>query len=232
MYKNFSVSLVIPCLNEESGLRKLFPEIPDIVDQVILVDNGSTDSSAEIAKEAGATVIRESQRGYGRAYKTGFEQVKTDLVTTADADNSYPVSEIPRLIGVLLERELDFLNASRFPLENPRAMPMKNRFGNWVFTMTGKLLFGMHYNDVLSGMWVFRSSILPLMDLRSNKWAFSEEIKIEAHIVPEIKAGEERIRFYQREGDVKLPAWQGAYEGLSYFFIKKKQIKQRYPKSL
>jgi hypothetical protein len=141
------------------------------------------------------------------------------------------VVEIPHLVKVLIEKDLDFLNASRFPLENPKTMPLKNRFGNWVFTIMGKLMFSMHYNDVLSGMWVFRSSILPLMDLRSDKWAFSEEIKIEAHISPRIKAGEERIRFYHREGEVKLPAWQGAYEGISYFFVKKKQIKHRYKKS-
>ncbi|OGL44367.1 MAG: hypothetical protein A2161_02805 [Candidatus Schekmanbacteria bacterium RBG_13_48_7] len=227
MFKNFSVSLVIPCLNEEEGLIKLFPAVPEVIDQILLVDNGSTDNSAGIAEKAGATVIHEKQKGYGKAYKTGFAHVKTDIVTTLDADNSYPVSEIPRLLDILISKNLDFLNASRFPLADISAMKFANKFGNHVFTIMGKLMFGMNYNDVLSGMWVFRSKIIPKLDLQSDGWAFSEEIKIEAHINPAIKVGEERIHFCHREGEVKLPTWRGAYEGITYFFIKKNQIRKR-----
>ena len=72
MYKNYRITVIIPCLNEEQGIELVLRRMPKYVDEVIVVDNGSTDRSAAIASSFGATVIRENVRGYGRAYKKGF----------------------------------------------------------------------------------------------------------------------------------------------------------------
>ena len=74
MYKNLRVTVVIPCLNEEQGIQNVLREVPLFVDEVIVVDNGSTDHTADIAREMGAHVITELHRGYGRAYKSGFSR--------------------------------------------------------------------------------------------------------------------------------------------------------------
>ena len=72
MYKNLSITVVIPCLNEEQGIEKVLSRMPEFVDEVIVVDNGSTDRTADVARSFGAQVIREDVRGYGRSYKKGF----------------------------------------------------------------------------------------------------------------------------------------------------------------
>ena len=72
MYKGQTITVIIPCLNEEQGIEKVLRRLPEFVDQTIVVDNGSTDRTSEVAGSLGAEVIREEVRGYGRAYKRGF----------------------------------------------------------------------------------------------------------------------------------------------------------------
>ena len=72
MYKNHRITVVIPCLNEKEGIGKVLRELPSFVDEVVVVDNGSTDGTAAVARELGAQVVTELHRGYGRAYKSGF----------------------------------------------------------------------------------------------------------------------------------------------------------------
>ena len=72
MYKGQSITVIIPCLNEEQGIEQVLRRLPDYVDQVIVVDNGSTDRTSQVAAGFGAEVIQEEVRGYGRAYKRGF----------------------------------------------------------------------------------------------------------------------------------------------------------------
>ena len=72
MYKEQAITVIIPCLNEEQGIEKVLRRMPAFVDQVIVVDNGSTDRTSDVARASGAEVIREEVRGYGRAYKRGF----------------------------------------------------------------------------------------------------------------------------------------------------------------
>src|ERR1700681_2269703 len=99
MYKSNSITVIIPCLNEEQGIERVLRRMPDFVDQVIVVDNGSTDRSSDVARSFGAKVIRETVRGYGRAYKTGFASASGDIIVTLDGDHSYP----PDAISYLLE---------------------------------------------------------------------------------------------------------------------------------
>ena len=108
MYSNYTITLVIPCLNEEQGLTQLLKTIPDFIDEVIVVDNNSTDKTAEIARMAGAKVLFESKRGYGKSYKSGVEAATSDFVVTLDGDGSYLAADIEKLVKISLEEQKDF----------------------------------------------------------------------------------------------------------------------------
>src|SRR5579859_8062511 len=135
MYKGLSIGVIIPCLNEEQGVEQVLRAMPDFVDEVIVVDNASTDRTSEVAESLGAKVIREDVRGYGRSYKRGFASATSDVIITLDGDHSYPVDALSYLIEAFLHLEVDFLNASRFPVRDRRAMSLRNKFGNLVLAV-------------------------------------------------------------------------------------------------
>src|SRR6266478_9367521 len=132
MYKNRRITVVIPCLNEEVGIGKVLGEVPPFVDEIIVVDNGSTDRTAVIARDLGAHVISELHRGYGRAYKSGFSRATGDIIVTLDGDHSYPVDALSYLLEAFLHSGVGFLSASRLPLLDEAAMNSKHKFGNRV----------------------------------------------------------------------------------------------------
>src|ERR1700738_1911723 len=86
VYKSQTITVIIPCLNEEQGIERVLQRMPPFVDQVIVVDNGSTDRTSGGARSLGAEVIREPVRGYGRSYKKGFTNARGDIVVTLDVD--------------------------------------------------------------------------------------------------------------------------------------------------
>src|ERR1051326_1102371 len=122
VYKGNSITVIIPCLNEEQGIEKVLRSMPEFVDEIIVVDNNSTDRTSEVAASLGAKVIREEIRGYGRSYKRGFATATKDVIVTLDGDHSYPVDALSYLLEAFLHLDVDFLNASRFPVRDPRAM--------------------------------------------------------------------------------------------------------------
>src|SRR6516164_8469299 len=129
MYKGQSITVIIPCLNEEQGIEKVLRAMPEFVDEIIVVDNASTDRTSEVATSLGAMVIREEVRGYGRAYKRGFAMATGDLIITLDGDHSYPVDALSYLIEAFLHCKVGFLSASRFPTMDRNAMSLKHRIG-------------------------------------------------------------------------------------------------------
>src|SRR5262249_52443354 len=141
MYKGLSITVIIPCLNEEQGIEKILRAMPEFVDEVVVVDNNSTDRTSEVAESLGAKVVREEVRGYGRAYKRGFACATGDVIITLDGDHSYPVDALSYLIEAFRHLEVDFLNASRFPVRDARAMSFKNKFGNLILSVVMSLLF-------------------------------------------------------------------------------------------
>ena len=221
MYKGHSITVVIPCLNEEQGIEQVLSRMPAFVDQVIVVDNGSTDRTSEIARRFGAQVIREDVRGYGRSYRKGFAHATGDLIVTLDGDHSYPVDAISYLLEAFLHLEVDFLNASRFPVRDRRAMSLKHKIGNLILSLALSLLYLRWVRDSQSGMWVLRRSILREMSLEADGMAFSEEIKIEALKNPRIRFGEISILYSSRLGEKKLNPWRDGLHNL-YFLLKKR----------
>ena len=221
LYKSLSITVIIPCLNEEQGIEKVLRRMPEFVDQIIVVDNGSTDRTPEVARGFGAQVIREEVRGYGRAYKAGFAAATSDVIITLDGDHSYPVDAISYLVEAMLHLECDFLNASRFPVRDRRAMSFKHKFGNWVLSFAMSLLFFRWVRDSQSGMWVFRRSILKDMRLESDGMAFSEEIKIEALKNAQVRFQEISIQYSSRLGEIKLNPWRDGFNNL-WFLVRKR----------
>lgn len=203
--------------------------MPDFVDEVIVVDNGSTDRTAEVAESFGAKVIREHVRGYGRAYKTGFYKATGDVIVTLDGDHSYPPDAISYLLEAFLHLEVDFLNASRFPVRDRHAMSFKHKFGNWVLSLAMSLLYFHWVRDSQSGMWVFRREILKYMSLESDSMAFSEEIKIEAlRHRDNIRFQEISIQYSSRLGEIKLNPWRDGFYNL-WFLVRKRFGSSRKP---
>ncbi len=221
MYKDRSITVIIPCLDEEEGIAQILSCMPKFVDQVIVVDNGSTDRTGEVARSFGAQVVREDVRGYGRAYKRGFENATGDLIVTLDGDHSYPVDAISYLLEAFLHLNTDFLNASRFPVQDRRAMSLKHKVGNLILSLTMSVLFFHWVRDSQSGMWVFSRHIVPTMKLESDGMAFSEEIKIEALRNPKIRFREIIINYSSRLGEKKLQPWRDGFRNLAFLFKKR-----------
>jgi glycosyltransferase involved in cell wall biosynthesis len=206
VYKERRITVVIPCLNEEKGIVEVLRRIPAFVDEVIVVDNDSTDRTGELARQNGARVIHEKIRGYGRAYKTGLLHAKGDIIVTLDGDHSYPPDAISYLLEVFLHSEARFLSASRFPLKNRKAMSIL--YLRWV-------------RDSQSGMWIFEREALKEMHLVSDGMAFSEEIKIEAMVKRRIGFQEIYVDYSNRMGEIKLQPWRDGFRNLCFLVRKR-----------
>jgi glycosyltransferase involved in cell wall biosynthesis len=221
MHRDLKISVVIPCYNEEEGVRYDIERLPPCVDEVVVVDNNSTDRTAEVATSLGARVVPEKRKGYGAAYQAGLPAVTGDVTITLDGDGTYPSEQIPELVDHLVDRQLDFVSASRFPLQNPAAMNFSNKVGNMVLTIGMAVLYARVVRDSQSGMWVFRSAVYPKLKVKSDGMAFSEEIKIEAIRNREVRFGEYPINYHPRVGEVKLDKWRDGFRNLFFLVTKR-----------
>lgn len=221
MHRGLKISVVIPCYNEENGIRYTVERLPSCVDEIVVVDNNSTDRTGEVARALGARVVVEKRKGYGAAYQAGLPAVTGDVTVTLDGDGTYPAEQIPELVDHLEDAGLDFISASRFPLKNPRAMNFSNKVGNLVLTVGMAILYGKAVRDSQSGMWVFRSPVYTKLKVKSDGMAFSEEIKIEAIRHPEVRFGEYPIDYHPRVGEVKLQKWRDGFRNLLFLVTKR-----------
>ncbi len=216
MYRDLTLSVVMPCYNEEEGVREVIVRLPEWIDEIVVSNNNSTDRTAEVAESLGAHVVLETVQGYGAAYKTGMAAATQDVIITLDADGTYPPEEIPGLLDFLIDQRLDFVSAARFPLKDPRAMNFSNKMGNWILTVTAWILFGQKMADSQTGMWVFRRKILEQLNVTSDGMPFSQEIKIEAIRSKSIEFAEYHIDYKPRIGEVKLRKWRDGWENLCH----------------
>jgi glycosyltransferase involved in cell wall biosynthesis len=222
------LSIVIPAMNEEEGIGDTLDIIPHkeleemgYTTEVIVVDGESRDRTRDIAREKGARVIIEPRKGYGRAYKTGFDAAKGELVATGDADTTYPFDKLPEYIRLFERERLDFLTGNRFGKLQPGAMSAKHKFGNWVLSTTQRALFLVDVKDSQSGMWLFKRSILPRLKITSDGMPMSEEIKIEAFTKEDLRCREVPIEYRVRVGDVKLSSYKDGYRNMKFLFKKR-----------
>ncbi len=220
MRQNLKLSLVIPCYNEEDGVREVIGRCPSEIDEIVVVDNNCSDRTAEVARSLGAVVVSEKTPGYGAAYKAGMKAATGDIIVTLDGDGTYPPEAILGLVDQLVEKKWDFLSACRFPLADRKAMGLTNQFGNWVLTVTAMALFFKPIRDSQSGMWVFKRSLLEKLRVTSDGMPFSQEIKLEA-ILRGFRFGETHIAYGARIGEVKLQKWRDGWLNLSFLFQKR-----------
>jgi dolichol-phosphate hexosyltransferase len=214
MFRGKRISVVIPCHNEEEGVRATIEQMPAIVDEVLVVDNASTDRTAEVARSLGCRVIYEGRKGYGRAYRTGFEQARGDIIVTMDGDGTYPPNSIPLLLYVLLEEKIDFMTARRWRSKNDKSKSPLRLLGNAILSSATMVLFRRFLIDSQSGMWIFRRDILEHIQPQSDGMALSQELKILAFTHPDIRCLEMPIYYGDRIGESKLNLWKDGFGNL------------------
>lgn len=222
---NLKVSIVIPTMNEEASIGQVIDLIKETMQktryafEILVVDTNSRDRTREIARERGAIVIEEPRHGYGRAYKTGFEKARGEIIATLDADCTYPAEDIPQLGDQLFAENLDFITTNRLARMEKGAMSTKHRFGNWVLNVAAKVLFNVSFKDSQSGMWVFRRESYAELDVQDEGMPFSEEIKIEAF--RKLRTIEVPITYKRRVGDVKLSSWKDGWKNFKFLWKKR-----------
>ncbi len=212
-------------MNEEASIGQVLDEVraaltgAGIDFDMSIVDTNSKDRTREIALSKGARVIEEPRRGYGRAYKTGFEKADGDLIATLDADCTYPAEDIPKLVQMLNEEKLEFITTNRFARLEEGAMSTKHKIGNGMLNLTTRLLFNVRIKDSQSGMWVFRRECLTKLNLTSDGMPLSEELKIEAF--KKLRSKEVGITYRPRVGEVKLSSWKDGWKNMKFLWHKR-----------
>jgi len=165
-----TISVVVPALNEAPNLPYVLPLIPTWVSEVILVDGGSTDGTADVAQALmpGIRVVAQSGRGKGNALRSGFAEATGDIIVMLDADGSTLPTEIPAFVGVLLAGA-DFAKGSRFSQGGgSEDISLFRRLGNLYFVLMARLLFGGRYTDLCYGYNAFWRRHLPILDLDAD----------------------------------------------------------------
>ena len=181
------LSIVVPCLNERRTVgvcvKKALAAMQRraICGEVIVADNGSSDGSAEVATNAGASVVRAEVRGYGSALRTGLFAARGEFVLMADADESYDFSELGRFIDAA-RRGHDFVIGTRLRGRvMPGAMPLLNRYvGTPLLTSILNRRFGTRITDCNCGMRLLRRTTWLGLELQSNGMEYASEMLIQA----------------------------------------------------
>lgn len=183
MAPSVRVAVIIPALNEEAALPLVLADISRaIVEEVVVVDNGSSDRTVEVAQAGGATVLVEPQRGYGAACLAGIAHLQgraPDIVVFLDGDHSDHPEEIPQLIAPIVAGTHDLVIGSRTKGQaDPGALLPQARFGNALATWLIRKIYGFSYSDLGPFRAVRFSALLRLgMEDRSYGWTVEMQIK-------------------------------------------------------
>ena len=218
------ISVVIPTMNEEESIGQVLDDVNEALSgrdyEILIVDTNSTDRTREIALSKGARVVDEPRRGYGRAYKTGFEEANGDIIATLDADCTYPAETIPQMVIMIEEEGYEFISTDRLSNVSSDVMGWVHRFGNWALKTTANLLFNIKLKDSQSGMWVFKKTALRHINLTSDGMPLSEEIKIEA-IKKGVNFKEVPIDYRKRKGEAKIRSLKDGWKNFAFLFKKR-----------
>ncbi|HKG22547.1 MAG TPA: glycosyltransferase family 2 protein [Blastocatellia bacterium] len=178
-----NVSIIIPALNEEEVIARAIGAVPrERVLEIIVVDNGSTDRTAEEALRAGATVVSEPRRGYGRACRRGVDSVSPlcDIIVQMDADLSDDPSELPLLLDPIVDQGYDFVLGSRIlGKREEKSMTPAQVFGSWLASRMIRLIYGVRYTD-MGPFRAIRRAALESLDLREETYGWSIEMQTKA----------------------------------------------------
>ena len=176
------ITVVIPALNEVGCIGDLVQEtLSQSVDEIIVVDNGSTDGTAGAAQQANAQVVCEPRRGYGYACAAGVvAATDADVIVFLDGDYSSLPSEMLLLLAPLIENRADLVLGSRTLGEiAPGAMPPHQRFGNWLAARLMRMLYGLRVTD-LGPYRAIKTDLLRALDMREMTYGWPTEMMVKA----------------------------------------------------
>lgn len=219
------VSVVMPCLNEEEAIgdciRKIRRTFVDagLKGEIVVCDNGSTDSSVDIAEALGANVVHEPMRGYGNAYRTGFANARGKYLIMGDADDTYDFSLIPVFLDKLTREGHDFVTGSRYLGGGERNITFLHRiFGNPLLTRLLNGFFGTHYTDVYCGFRGFSRDAYEDIQPVSPGMEFNLELAINAGLA-KLKTTEVPISLAPRKGTSKLRTMRDGWRSLRMMLL-------------
>jgi glycosyltransferase involved in cell wall biosynthesis len=202
--EEFFVSVVIPVFNEEQTIGDIVTRTKRTMEQmgvsyeVLVVDDGSDDRSADISQEKKAHVLRETHKGKGYALRAGFRRAKGELVITLDSDGSHKPEEIPSVVQCISEGRADFVIGTRFFNSFKKTEISKvNRIGNRLFNDLIGFLTGVEISDSQSGFRAIKSPLIKQMNLRSRGYEVESEMLVKA-LKMGAKVAEIPISFDQR----------------------------------
>ena len=174
------IAVVIPCLNEEATIglvvRKFRAVLPAA--ELYVVDNNSTDATERVAREAGATVLRETRRGKGHAVRKAFREVEADIYILVDGDDTYPAEEAPRLIQPIVDGDADVVVATRLGHDTRSEFRWVNRLGNRLLLGALNLVFGVRLTDLLSGYRVMTREYVKQAPVLASGFELETELSI------------------------------------------------------
>ena len=178
------IKVIIPAYNEQDSISHVIKDIPDFVDEIIVINNNSTDNTLNNAKQAGATVLTESQKGYGYACLKGMDyiskqKVKPDIVVFLDGDYSDYPEELTKLIKPILDNNIDFVIGARAnKLREVGSMTPQQVFGNWLATFLMKLFFNANFTDLGPFRAIKYDKLLALnMEDKTYGWTVEMQLK-------------------------------------------------------
>ena len=203
------VKVIIPAFNEEHAIGEVVQEIPkEIVSEVVVVSNGSTDDTEKVAQAAGATVLHEPIAGYGRACLKGIAYLKQsnptpDIIVFLDGDRSDYPEEIPILLAPIINEQIDMVIGSRALGKRERGSMMPQQiFGNWLATRLLKLLYNVHYTD-LGPFRAIRFDKLIELNMIDKNYGWTVEMQLKAAKIG-LKCMEVPVRYRKRIGVSKV----------------------------
>ena len=204
MRNNQRVAVVIPAQNEERAIGRVLAEIPGWVDLVVVADNGSTDRTAAIARDAGATVIPEAFAGYGAACLAGLSVVgDADIIVFLDADYSDHPEEMPTLVDPIANGTVDMVIGSCvLGQREAGALTPQQRFGNWLATTLIRLIWRVRYTD-LGPFRAIRADALRRLAMADRTYGWTVEMQIKAAIAA-LRVTEVPVRYRRRIGVSKI----------------------------
>jgi glycosyltransferase involved in cell wall biosynthesis len=174
-----NVSLIIPALNEAECIGPLLAEIPPgVVQEVIVVDNGSTDGTGDAARVGGAIVVEEPRRGYGYACAAGVAAATGDIVAFMDGDGSFVAGELTNILALIENQQADLALGSRLLIKlPPEVMPPHQLFGNQLVSRLLNRMYGLHLTD-LGPFRAIRRSLLSSLDMQEQTYGWPVEMMV------------------------------------------------------
>jgi glycosyltransferase involved in cell wall biosynthesis len=179
------IIVIIPAFNEEASIGKVIQEIPEIVSEIIVVSNNSTDGTAEVAKNAGATVLFEVKKGYGYACLKGMDYIsekseKPSIIVFLDGDYSDYPAELSKLVAPIQEDNYDFVVGSRVSKWREKgSMTFPQRFGNGLATFLMKLFFNANFTD-LGPFRAIKYNKLLQLNMQDKTYGWTVEMQLKA----------------------------------------------------